>query len=90
MIPSLIILRCIALLGHSFSLKAASHHSLACVTLWPDFIEGLGWFEQLTLANLGDLSDSFAQVVSAQVDLNPDSIAFGDLLLLQDVGIGDR
>src|SRR5438132_10613392 len=54
------------------------------------FIEGSGWFERLTLANLGDLSDSLAKVVSIQVDLNPDPISFGDLLLLQDVGIGHR
>ena len=54
------------------------------VTSWPDLIKGLGWFGQRLLGNLGDLGDSLAQV-----DLYPDPIAIGDLLLLQDVGVGN-
>jgi hypothetical protein len=60
------------------------------VTSWPDCIEGLCWFELLTLPSLGDLGDSLAQVALAQLDLDPDLIALGDLLLRQDVGIGHR
>ena len=58
------------------------------MTSWPDCIEGLDWFELLTLPS--DLGDSLAQVALAQLDLDPDSIALGDLLLRQNVGIGHR
>lgn len=59
------------------------------MTSWPYCIEGLYWVELLTLSSLGDLGDSLAQVALAQLDLDPDSIALGDLLV-QDAGISHR
>src|SRR6059036_1816388 len=84
MIPYLLISRCMSLHGDSILVRSGDpSFILSSLTSRPDLIAGLGWSEQLTLANLGDLSDSLAQVASAQIDLDPDPIALGDLLLLQ-------
>jgi hypothetical protein len=57
--------------------------TLSFLTSRPDVIEGGGCFGPMVRGHLGDLSDSIAQI-----DLDADLIALGDLLVLQDIGIG--
>jgi hypothetical protein len=48
---------------------------LSSVGSWPDYIEGGGWFRQLSSGNLRDLGDSLAQVGIIQFDIDLDPIA---------------
>ena len=47
----------------------------------------IGLLNRLIITNFGDLGDFLAEVVFVHIDIDLDSIAFGDLFLLQDGGI---
>jgi hypothetical protein len=46
--------------------------------------------DRLIVTNFGDLGDFLAEVEFVQFDIDVDSIAFGDVFLLQDGGISYR